>query len=56
MIIEPISSYKNNCASPMFFKKLRHMAKDHGITFIVDETRTGFGQSGKIWAHEHWYL
>lgn len=32
------------------------MAKDLGIAFIVDETRTGFGQSGKMWAHEYWYL
>ena len=32
------------------------MAAEHGIPFIVDETRTGFGQSGKMSSHEHWYL
>ena len=26
------------------------------LAFIVDETRTGFGQSGKMWAHDYWYL
>jgi 4-aminobutyrate aminotransferase / (S)-3-amino-2-methylpropionate transaminase len=22
----------------------------------VDETRTGVGSTGKMWAHEYWYL
>jgi len=43
MIIEPITTYNNAQATPMFFKKLRQMAKELGIAFIVDETRTGFG-------------
>lgn len=56
VIIEPVSSYKTMQATPMFFKQLRKMTKELGVTFIVDETRTGFGQTGKMWAHEHWYL
>jgi len=32
------------------------MAAEEQIPFIVDETRTGLGSSGKIWAHEHWNL
>ena len=32
------------------------MAADEGIPFIVDETKTGMGQTGKMWAHEHWWL
>ena len=32
------------------------MAKDEGIPFVVDETKTGLGASGKNWAHEYWYL
>jgi 4-aminobutyrate aminotransferase / (S)-3-amino-2-methylpropionate transaminase len=43
-------------ATPYFYKTLRNLAKDEGIPFIVDETKTGMGASGKNWAHEYWYL
>ena len=56
IIIEPISAFENRQATPMFYKKLRGLAKEMGIPFIVDETRTGVGSTGKMWAHEHWYL
>ena len=56
MIVEPISSLGNQMATPYFYRKLRQMAKDEGIPFIVDETKTGMGASGKNWAHEYWYL
>jgi len=32
------------------------MCTSEGIPFIVDETKTGMGASGKNWAHEYWYL
>ncbi len=54
--MEPISSINNLFATPNFFRKLRHLAKDHGIPFIVDETKTGVGATGKNWAHDYWYL
>ena len=56
MIIEPISGLEMQNASPNFYKKLRLMAKQEGITFIVDVTKTGCGQTGKMWGYEHWYL
>jgi 4-aminobutyrate aminotransferase/(S)-3-amino-2-methylpropionate transaminase len=56
IIVEPISSIGNQLASPLFFKHLRVLAKKEGIQFIVDETKTGLGSSGKYWAHEHWHL
>ena len=31
------------------------MAKNEGIPFIVDETKTGLGSTGKYWGHEHWH-
>jgi len=56
IIIEPISSYKNARATPGFYKGLRKLAKEHGIPFIVDETKTGVGATGKMWGQDHWYL
>jgi len=43
-------------ATPTFYKKLRALAKDEGIPFVVDETKTGMGVTGKNWAHDHWFL
>ena len=56
MIVEPISSLEMRNGTPNFYKGLRRIAKANGIPFIVDETKTGMGQTGKMWAHEHWYL
>jgi 4-aminobutyrate aminotransferase/(S)-3-amino-2-methylpropionate transaminase len=42
-------------ATPRFYKALQALAKDQGIVFIVDETKTGMGASGKNWAHQYWY-
>lgn len=56
MIIEPISAYNNEMATPRFYKELRKIAKEFSIPFVVDETKTGVGITGKMWAHEHWFL
>lgn len=57
MIIEPIQAEGgDNHASHDYFRRLRDMAADNGIIFIVDEVQTGGGITGKMWAHEHWEL
>uniref|UniRef100_A0A7S3FX22 Uncharacterized protein n=1 Tax=Strombidium rassoulzadegani TaxID=1082188 RepID=A0A7S3FX22_9SPIT len=56
IIVEPISSISNQMATPVFFKTLRSIAKSEGIAFIVDETKTGLGQTGKYWGHQHWFM
>jgi len=43
-------------ATPYFYRSLRKIAKEFNIPFIVDETRTGVGSTGKMWGHEHWNL
>jgi len=56
IIIEPITGLNNNVATPYFYKRLRTIAKENGIPFVVDETKTGVGITGKMWGHEYWYL
>lgn len=56
IIIEPMSSYGQEMATPTFYRKILKFAKAEGIPFIVDETITGLGASGKNWAHQHWFL
>lgn len=56
IIIEPITSLGNHQATPSYYKKLRKIAATEGIPFIADESKIGFGVTGKMWAHEHWYL
>tara|TARA_B100000925_G_scaffold291750_1_gene281167 strand:- start:1928 stop:3304 length:1377 start_codon:yes stop_codon:yes gene_type:complete len=57
MIIEPIQSEGgDNHASSYYFNKLREMAYNKNITFIVDEVQTGVGATGHMWAHESWNL
>lgn len=56
MIIEPISNQNNQMATPYFYKQLRKIADKEGISFIANETSTGVGATGKMWAHEHWNL
>ena len=43
-------------ATPYFYKRLRSIATENEIPFIVDETKTGVGATGKMWGHEHWNL
>jgi 4-aminobutyrate aminotransferase-like enzyme len=38
MIIEPISSFNNQMATPYFYRGLRKIASDNSIAFIVDES------------------
>lgn len=56
IIVEPITFLGQCMASPYYYSRLRVIATEHGIPFIVDETRVGVGKTAKMWAHEHWYL
>ncbi len=54
--MEPITHMNGKMATPYFFQNARRLAKDHNVPFIVDETKTGLGITGKMWGYEHWYL
>lgn len=53
LIIEPIQRNGNNFASPWYYKELSNIAKEFNSALIVDETFSGFGGSGRLWAYEH---
>ena len=53
LIIEPIQRNGNNFASSWYYKELSKIAKEFNSALIVDETFSGFGGTGRLWAHEH---
>ncbi|QDQ15037.1 aspartate aminotransferase family protein [Streptomyces spectabilis] len=40
-------------APPGYLAGLRERADRHGILLVLDEIQTGFGRTGRFWAHQH---
>jgi 4-aminobutyrate aminotransferase len=54
MAIEPVLGEGGYVpAPPQFLQGLRRVCDEHGILLIVDEVQTGFGRTGKFFAHQH---
>jgi len=54
LIIEPIQGEGgDNHFRTEFFQALRALADEHEFLLIYDEVQTGFGATGKWWAHQH---
>jgi L-lysine 6-transaminase len=54
IIIEPIQGEGgDNFFRKEFFKELRKIADENEILLMFDEIQTGFGLTGKFWAHEY---
>ncbi|HEY1841072.1 MAG TPA: aminotransferase class III-fold pyridoxal phosphate-dependent enzyme [Mycobacterium sp.] len=54
MFVEPILGEGGYVPSPPgFLAGLRKRANRHGILMVLDEVQTGFGRTGKFWAHQH---
>ncbi len=43
-----------NLATQKFLQALRTLCTQHAALLIVDEIQTGFGRTGKLWAHQHY--
>ena len=55
VILEPIpASYGMAIPPDDYFARIRAACDKHGAIIIVDETQTGLGRTGKLWAIEHW--
>ena len=54
IIVEPVQGEGGfNIAPPDFLRGLRALCDVHGILLIIDEIQSGFGRTGKVFAHEH---
>ena len=56
LIVEPMDYETFQPASKDYFEGLSTLCKERGILFIVDETRTGLGRTGRLWASEHYNI
>ncbi len=57
IIVEPIQGEGgDNHFRAEFLQGLERKAREHDVFFIIDEVQTGFGITGKMWAHEHFGL
>ncbi len=39
--------------NPGFLQKIRQLCTRHGVVLILDEVQSGYGRSGKFFAHQH---
>ena len=57
LIVEPIQGEGGvRLASARFFRRLRLLTLVYDVPLIFDEVQTGFGTTGRMWAHEHFDL
>ena len=43
-------------ASDSFFRRLRLLTRIYDVPLLLDEVQTGWGATGRLWAHEHFDL
>ncbi len=54
MVIEPVLGEGGYVpAPPEFLQGLRRLCSEHGILLVMDEVQTGFGRTGRFFAHEY---
>ena len=56
ILVEPIQTEEDRHFRPEFHRALRESADRHEALLVYDETETGFGITGKMWAHEQYGL
>jgi len=53
-IMEPILSAGGIIVPPPgYVKALRELCSQYGMLFIMDESQTGLGKTGRMWGHQH---
>lgn len=54
LIVEPMNYETFELAAKDYFEGVSALCNRREVLFIVDETRTGLGRSGRLWASEHY--
>lgn len=54
VILEPMDYESFRFADRAFLEDLQEMCRARGVLLIIDETRTGIGRSGQLWASAHY--
>jgi len=53
VLVEPIQGEGGlRLAPPSFFRRLRLLTRVYDVPLMFDEVQTGFGVTGRLWAHE----
>lgn len=54
IFVEPVQGEGGINVPPAgYLKELRDICDEKGILMVLDEVQSGFGRTGKIWAHQH---
>lgn len=57
VLVEPVQCEGGlRFASSSFFQRLRLLTRLYDVPLMFDEVQTGWGSTGKLWAHEHFDL
>lgn len=55
-VFEPVQGKGVYVADPAFYPEAQTLCRRHGALFVCDEVQTGFGRTGRMFAHQHWGL
>jgi len=54
IFVEPVQGEGGiNIPPPEYLKEVRELCDERGILMVLDEVQSGFGRTGRIWAHQH---
>lgn len=54
IFVEPVQGEGGiNVPPPSYLKELREICDERGLLLVMDEVQSGFGRTGKVWAHQH---
>ncbi len=57
IIVEPVQGEGGvHPASGEYLQGLQELCRQRGVMFVLDEVQTGFGRTGKMFAHQHFDL